>query len=77
MVTQTERTANDFFSSQHDMVDRGMYFRFNVPGLATIGMEEYKEVDAIDSHTISYLTKGTTSRELSAVVHKIRNIQAT
>ncbi|WJG35915.1 acyl transferase/acyl hydrolase/lysophospholipase, partial [Fusarium oxysporum Fo47] len=77
MLTQTERTADDFFSSHHDMVDRGMYFRFNVPGLATIGMEEYKEVDAIDSHTISYLTKGTTGRELSAVVRKIRNIQAT
>ncbi|KAJ9419803.1 hypothetical protein QL093DRAFT_2639535 [Fusarium oxysporum] len=75
MLTQTERTADDFFSSQHDMVDRGMYFRFNVPGLATIGMEEYKEVDAIDSHTISYLTRGTTGKELSAVVRKIRNIQ--
>ncbi|KAF9772447.1 hypothetical protein IL306_009846, partial [Fusarium sp. DS 682] len=75
MLTQTERTADDFYSSRFDMVERGMYFRFNVPGLATIVMEEFKGIDAIDSHTISYLSKGTTGKELSAVVRKIRNIQ--
>jgi patatin-like phospholipase/acyl hydrolase len=77
LVTQTEKTAEDFYSLNRDMVNRGMYFRFNVPGLATIGMQEYKELDAIESHTIAYLTKGATGRELQAVVNKIQNIQAT
>jgi hypothetical protein len=40
-------------------------------------MQEYKELDAIESHTIAYLTKGATGRELQAVVNKIQNIQAT
>ncbi|KAF4465990.1 ankyrin repeat [Fusarium albosuccineum] len=77
LVTQTERTADDFSSSHRTMVDEGMYFRFNVPGLATIGMQEYKEVHAIDGHTIGYLNKGPTGRDLSAVVRKIRDIRDT
>jgi predicted acylesterase/phospholipase RssA len=77
LVTQTERTADDFYSSHTAMVDNNMYFRFNVTGLGNIGMQEYKEVPAIDSHTIAYLTKGTTSRGLSTVVRTIKNKQLT
>ncbi|MGK2896124.1 MAG: patatin-like phospholipase family protein, partial [Candidatus Saccharimonadales bacterium] len=44
ILTQTERTANDFHQSHPEMVNNKSLFRFNVfHGLADIGLEEYKE----------------------------------
>ena len=43
IVTQTEKTAEDFFSDHQDMLKRNLLFRFNVfHGLADVGLEEHK-----------------------------------
>jgi hypothetical protein len=66
MVTETEKTANDFFIDNGDMVDRNFLFRFNVHySLANVGLEEYKETATIAGATESYLTDG----EIALKVH--------
>lgn len=45
IVTQTERTSDDFYLVHPDIVQRNSFFRFNVfHGLAEIGLGEYKEI---------------------------------
>jgi hypothetical protein len=75
VVTQTERTANDFFLSQEAMVKDGRLFRFNVlQGLANVGLEEYKEKAKIADSTQTYLMNGETKQKLRLCVEKLSKI---
>ncbi|KAF8532821.1 phospholipase, patatin family protein [Trichophaea hybrida] len=50
IVTQSEHTAKDFYYSYKSMVDRSLYFRFNVTqGLAEVGLEEWRETGTIQT----------------------------
>lgn len=72
LVTQTERTADDFYRSHADMVNANLLFRFNVlHGLEDVGLEEYKEVDRIAHATQSYLDKGETRTKLTECVQRL------
>ncbi len=59
IVTETEKTANDFFHAQNAMVAQNRLFRFNVlHGLAEVGLEEFREREKIANTTETYLDRG-------------------
>lgn len=75
IVTETERTANNFYRSHSELVVRDLLFRFNVAhGLSTIGLQEYKEISAIADATQAYLDQGETCRNLLACISKLSAI---
>jgi predicted acylesterase/phospholipase RssA len=75
-VTQTERTADDFFSDHGSMVDRDLLFRFNVfHGLADIGLEEYKEKAKMADATHAYLVNAETRKKVKACLAKFSLLQ--
>jgi hypothetical protein len=77
IVTQTEQTAQDFNHSHRELVDNGLLFRFNVyHGLKSIGLQEFKEIDAIADATEHYLDQRETGRQLSACVRNLSNLIA-
>jgi len=56
IVTETEKTNNDFLHQHYDMLDAGCLYRFNViHKLAEIGLEEYKEISNVAGATGDYL----------------------
>ena len=58
IVTQTERTSDDFYLAHPDIVQRNGFFRFNVfHGLAEIGLEEYNETAKMADATQHYLNR--------------------
>jgi predicted acylesterase/phospholipase RssA len=76
MVTETEKTANDFFIDNRDMVDRSFLFRFNVHhGLANVGLEEHKETATIAGATESYLMDGETALKVQKCVEMLSDSQ--
>ncbi len=76
ILTQTERTADDFHRSHRAMVDNGRLFRFNVAhGLAQIGLE-YKEVNSIADATETYLDNGETEQKMKACVKSLLGTQS-
>jgi predicted acylesterase/phospholipase RssA len=59
IVTETEKTNNDFFHDHSDMLDADRLYRFNVlHRLSDIGLEEYKEIRKVAEATQSYLNDG-------------------
>ena len=71
IVTQTERTANDFALGQSNMTSRGLLYRFNVfHGLADVGLDEYREKAKIADTTHSYLTDGETLKKVKACIDR-------
>ena len=72
ILTQTERTANDFYQSHIDMVKDNLLFRFSVThGLADVGLEEYNEVPRITDATETYLDHGETGEKLAAYIERL------
>lgn len=72
IVTQTERTADDFYHAHRKMVDEQCLYRFNVyHGLAEVGLEEYKEKAKIADATQTYLTQGETKQKVRACVNQL------
>jgi predicted acylesterase/phospholipase RssA len=58
IVTQTERTNEDFFLAHQAMLHQNRLYRFNVcHGLADIGLNESKEKEKIANTTQIYLEK--------------------
>jgi len=57
IVTQTEKTNNDFAYDHSDMLDTDRLYRFNVlHGVAGVGLEEYKEISRVAEATRIYLS---------------------
>lgn len=71
LVTQTENTADQFYDSHQDMVDRDQYFRFTVDGLGVVGLGDYKMVNAIESETLHYLRQGPIGRRLKKCMESL------
>ncbi|KAH6653065.1 acyl transferase/acyl hydrolase/lysophospholipase [Truncatella angustata] len=73
IVTETEKTANDFYHGHRYMVQEDLLFRFNVfHGLGHIGLEENKEISAIADATEAYLDQGETGKKLEACIGRLR-----
>ncbi|KAF2186398.1 FabD/lysophospholipase-like protein [Zopfia rhizophila CBS 207.26] len=76
ILTQTERTANDFYHANPDMATDGRLFRFNVSrGLENIGLEEWKEIGAVVDATQSYLDQAETNEKLESCVERLSRQQ--
>jgi hypothetical protein len=76
IITQSERTANDFFHAHSHMVNQGRLFRFNVyHGLADVGLEEYKETARIADATQTYLEQGETGMKFRDCVNQLVDVQ--
>lgn len=72
IVTQTERTADDFNRAHRKMVDQNRLYRFNVyHGLAEVGLEEFKEKARIADATQTYLMQGETDQRIRACVDQL------
>lgn len=57
IVTDSEHTNNTFFAQHQDMMRNNLLFRFNVPGLAEIGLEEAQQKSTIIARTQSYIER--------------------
>lgn len=67
ILTETGRTADDFYESHLAMVNDNLLFRFNVThGLTQIGLEEYQEVGSIADAMETYLNNGETGQKMRA-----------
>jgi predicted acylesterase/phospholipase RssA len=76
IVTQTERTANDFFLSHQDMVEKQTLFRFNVyHGLAGVGLEEWKEKAKMADATQVYLMNGETRQKVRGCITSLSKLE--
>ena len=71
LVTETENTAERFYHSNKNMVDRGLYYRFTVDGLGAVGLGDYTKVDSIQAETLGYLRQGFVGRELGRCVENM------
>ncbi|KAL5320079.1 hypothetical protein ACEPPN_013141 [Leptodophora sp. 'Broadleaf-Isolate-01'] len=72
IVTQTERTANDFYQGHGSMVENDLLPRSNAThGLSHIGLEEFKEVSAMADATQVYLDHGETGRKVAACLRRL------
>lgn len=75
IVTQTERTADDFYRVHREMVNQQCLYRFNVyHGLAEVGLEEYKEKAKIADASQTYLMQGETDQKVRACVDQLTRV---
>lgn len=59
MRLKPKKTANSFVQDQgRRLYKAGKYFRFNVPTLGRIGLEEWEAVGTITTMTVTYLDQG-------------------
>ncbi len=69
LITETEKTNEDFRDSHRDMIEKSRLFRFNVQqGLAGVGLDEHEHMGAISAHTMTYLKMWDTRREFDRCV---------
>jgi predicted acylesterase/phospholipase RssA len=69
IATETEKTHDEFYKDHETtLVANHRYFRFNVEGLRTIGLEEYKARPKIYATTDKYLEAGFTATMMKQLV---------
>jgi hypothetical protein len=67
IATETEKTAERFARDKARLGDEGRYFRFSVlRGLEDIGLEEYKQKNAIVAATSRYIQSQDVHRQMKA-----------
>jgi len=72
IVTQTERTAEDFAHGHSDIVRRNSYFRFQVfHGLADVGLEEYQLKGQIADAAQGYLDLAETKTKSRLCIDRL------
>lgn len=77
IATQTEETANVFLGGEgRSMAQKGRYSRFNVPNIAQIGLEEWREKGKITSLTENYVDNEETRPKIEACIEKLSEIAA-
>ncbi|KAF3317983.1 hypothetical protein TWF173_009804 [Orbilia oligospora] len=64
IVLATDKEDREFKEEHLDLIDAGLFYRFNVPGIARIGIEEYKKLDEISAVTKSHLSRPDTNRSM-------------
>ena len=61
LVTDSQKAHEDFSNSHRDMVNRSLFFRFNVyPGLENVEVHEYAQAEKIEAATQDYLHNSET-----------------
>ncbi|KAF3108543.1 hypothetical protein TWF102_010669 [Orbilia oligospora] len=70
IVLATDKEDREFKEEHLDLIDAGLFYRFNVPGIARIGIEEYKKLDEISAVTKSHLSRPDTNRSMKFCVTK-------
>ncbi|KFY41719.1 hypothetical protein V494_02825 [Pseudogymnoascus sp. VKM F-4513 (FW-928)] len=75
IATETEKSANNFLEGQgRKMAQEGRYYRFNVPTLGAIGLEEWKAAPKITTLTEMYLDSGDMGAKTAACVQKLSKV---
>lgn len=75
ILTDTEIPTDSFFKDHKDMVEKHLFFRFNVAqGLEDVGLEEYKELNTIADATQTYLDTGEIGQKMKMCIEKLRGI---
>jgi hypothetical protein len=74
IVTQTDRTADDFYHSHPEMVQEMGLFRFNAIGLENIGLEEYQKRGDIADATQAYLDHGEVISKLESCIEALSEV---
>lgn len=73
IATQTEKTHQNFKEgSGRDIVRSNRYFRFNVPGIGIIGLEEWRRLPELEDKTEKYLQAN--AAKASACVQKLLEV---
>lgn len=76
ILTETDRTADDFHLAHQEMARESRLFRFNANGLESIGLEEYKKHGPIADATQEYLDKGETGIKLKNCIEKLSEVHS-
>jgi predicted acylesterase/phospholipase RssA len=78
IATETEDTARQFLNDGvgSSMAQKGRYFRFNVPNLAQVGLEEWKEKGLITSLTETYVDDPDTKQKTSRCISRLAEATA-
>jgi hypothetical protein len=72
IVTETEKTDNNFFRAHKAMVVKNRLYRFNVfHGLTDVGLEEWKEKEKIANATQTYLERGDIQRLANLCIEQL------
>jgi len=72
LATDTERTADAFYRREDAKAAKaGQYFRFNVPGLGDIGLEESARLHDIELETEKYLNNPEVGQKVVSCVQKL------
>ncbi|ERF69027.1 hypothetical protein EPUS_08377 [Endocarpon pusillum Z07020] len=74
IANETEEVHELFYNSHKEMVRSKQYFRFNVPGMGGIGLEEWQEIPRVASATQKYLSRGNSETDLGECVDTIVRI---
>ena len=58
------------------MAKNGLYYRFNVPGMGDIGLEEYKRIPRVASETIAYLQSAEVGLRMKYCIEMLLKTQS-
>jgi hypothetical protein len=73
LATETEKTHQNFKrGSGRDIVSGNRYFRFNVPGIGGIGLEEWRKLPELEAQTETYIQDN--AAKTTACVHKLLEV---
>ncbi|KAK6499025.1 hypothetical protein TWF481_011595 [Arthrobotrys musiformis] len=70
IVLATEMEDREFQENHSTLVEAGLFYRFNVPGMAQVGIEKYEKLGEISAVTKSYLSEPDTNRRMKLCVEK-------
>jgi predicted acylesterase/phospholipase RssA len=74
IVTETEKTNNDFLHEHYDMLDTDCLYRFNVlHKLAEVSLEEYKETRKVADATRDYLNDAEMRHKYRKCLSQLRS----
>jgi predicted acylesterase/phospholipase RssA len=72
IATETETTANNFYRREDGKAaDSGRYFRFNVPGIGVIDMDESTRLKEIKDLTDAYLEVAEISKKANSCAKQL------
>ncbi|KAF9634920.1 hypothetical protein BFW01_g5815 [Lasiodiplodia theobromae] len=70
MATESGNTAEEMEQRYEDAPD--FYFRFDVDqGLQNVGLDEWKQLGAVKTHTIAYTMETNVNKKIDKVVGKL------
>lgn len=68
-ATDLEKAAQEFYRRNNAaMAKAWLYFRFNVPKLGNVGLDEVDRMKELEKHTLQYLDDGETGEKVSEML---------